>query len=76
MILAMRLEMIRELLNALAEDRYLNFWRTGVGLMDSVFCYRLLFRIGRQCHARIDTPRLVLISFFLYSIAQAKKIEE
>ena len=69
MILAMRLEMIRELLNALAEDRYLNLWRTGVGLMGSEFCNCLLFGIGRQGHARIDTPRLVLISFFFYSIA-------
>src|ERR1700730_13479886 len=65
MILAMRLEMIHELQNTLAEDRYLNLWRTGVGLVGSVFCYYFVFGIGRQGHARIDTPRLVLISFFL-----------
>ena len=65
MILAMRLEMIHELQNTLAEDRNLNLWRTGVGLVGSVFCYYFVFGIGRQGHARIDTPRLVLISFFL-----------
>jgi hypothetical protein len=65
MILAMHLEMIHELQNTLAKDRYLNLWRTGVGLVSPVFCDYFVFGIGRQCHARIDTPRLVLISFFL-----------
>ena len=65
MILAVRLEMIHELQNTLAKDRYLNLWRTGVGLVGSVLCDYFIFGIGRQCHARIDTPRLVLISFFL-----------
>src|SRR5260370_32038659 len=74
MILAMHLEMIHELQNTLAKDRYLNFWRTGVGLVGSVFCDYFIFGIGRQSHARIDTPRLVLISFFFYSITQARKV--
>ena len=37
MVLAVRLEMILELLDALAEDCYLDFWRTGIGLVDSYF---------------------------------------
>jgi hypothetical protein len=32
--------------------------------VDSKFCNRLCLRISRQCHSRIDTPRLFLI--FLY----------
>ena len=67
MILAMHLEMIHELHNTLAKDRYLNFWRTGVGLVGPVFCYYFVFGIGRQCHARIDTPRLTLISFLSFT---------
>ena len=63
MVLAMRLEMILELLDTLAEDGYLNFWRTDVSFVNSVLRNYLLFRIGRQRHARIDTPRLSLISF-------------
>jgi HEAT repeat protein len=63
MVLAMRLEMILQLLDALAEDGDLDFWRAGVSLMNSVLRNYLSFRIGRQGHARIDTPRLSLISF-------------
>jgi hypothetical protein len=32
--------------------------------VDSKLRYRLCLRISRQCHSRIDTPRLFLI--FLY----------
>jgi hypothetical protein len=64
MILAVQLEMILELQNTLAQDGYLYLWRTGVGVMDSKLRYRLCLRISRQCHSRIDTPRLFLI--FLY----------
>jgi hypothetical protein len=63
MIFAVRLEMFPELQDTLAEDRYLYFWRTGVGFVDSIRCNRLLLGICRQCHSRIDTPRLFLISF-------------
>ena len=63
MILGVSLEMILELFNALAEDGYLNLWRAGVGFMDAVIGNHLLLGIGRQGHARIDTPRLTLISF-------------
>ena len=70
MIFAVRLEMILELQNALAEDCYLNFWRTGVSFVDSVLYYNFFFCVSRQCHARMDTPRLFLISFFSYSVAQ------
>jgi hypothetical protein len=31
--------------------------------VDSIRCNRLLLGICRQCHSRIDTPRLFLISF-------------
>ena len=61
MILAMQLEMILELQNTLAQDGYLDFWRTGIGFVNSVRCNYLLFRISRQCHSRKDTPRLDLI---------------
>jgi len=63
MVLAVRLEMILELLDTLAEDCNLDFWRTGIGLVDFVLRNYLLFSVGRQGHARIDTPRLFLISF-------------
>ena len=70
MVFAVRLEMILELQNTLAQDCYLHFWRTGVGLVDPICCNCLLFCIRRQSHARIDTPRLVLIFFVLHRIAQ------
>ncbi len=41
MVLAVRLEMILELQNALAQEGYLNFWRTGVGFVDSIGCNSL-----------------------------------
>jgi hypothetical protein len=63
MILAVQFEMILELLDTLAEDRYLNFWRASVGFVNSILGNYLLLGIGRQGHARIDTPRLFLISF-------------
>ena len=43
MIFAVRLEMILELQNTLAQDRYLHFWRTGIGLVNSICCNYLLF---------------------------------
>jgi len=67
MIFAVRLEMILELLDTLAEDRNLNFWRTGVGLVDPIRYYYFLLGIGCQCHSRIDTPRLSLISFYTFT---------
>jgi hypothetical protein len=65
MILAVRLEMILKLLDALAENRYLDFRRADVCLVNAILRYYLLLRIGRQSHARIDTPRLSLIVFVL-----------
>jgi predicted permease len=70
MIFAVRLEMILELHNALTQDCYLYFWRTGVGFVNPKRCNYLLFRIGRQSHARIGTPRLTLIFFVLHRITQ------
>ena len=63
MIFAVRLEMILELHDALTQDRDLNFWRTGIRLVNSVRRDYLLLGIGFQRHSRIDTPRLNLISF-------------
>jgi len=65
MVLAVRLEMILELLDALAENRYLDFRRTDIRFVNAILRYYLLLRIGRQSHARIDTPRLSLIVFVL-----------
>jgi hypothetical protein len=70
MVFAVRLEMILELQNALTQDGYLHLWRTGICFVNAKSCYYLLLRIGRQSHARIDTPRLTLIFFVLHSIAQ------
>jgi len=66
MVFAMQLEMILELQDTLAQDSYLDFWRTGIGFVNPVRCNYLLFRIRRQCHSRKDTPRLNLISFVRY----------
>ena len=66
MIFAVRLEMILELQNALTQDRDLNFWRTGVRLVNTVCCDYLLLGIGCQRHSRIDTPRLNLIPFLSF----------
>jgi hypothetical protein len=70
MVFGVRLEMILKLLNTLAEDCDLDFWRTGVRLMDAIRCNYLLFGVGRQGHARIDTPRLFLIVLYGTRIAQ------
>jgi len=43
MIFEVRLEMILELQNALTQDCYLYFWRTGVGLVNAERCNYLLF---------------------------------
>ena len=59
-ILLVCLEMLRELQDALAENRYLNFWRTCVSLVDLVLSYDLRLLFVRQCHSRKDTPRLNL----------------
>src|SRR5579871_6256395 len=63
MVLAMGSEMIHQLHNTLAEDRNLTFWRTRVGFVNSILRNYMLLGLGRQCHSRIDTPRLSLISF-------------
>jgi len=67
MIFAVRLEMILELQNTLTQDCYLHFWRTGIGFVYPICCNCLLFCIRRQSHARIDTPRLTLISFLSFT---------
>jgi hypothetical protein len=63
MVLAMQLEMILKLQNTLAQDCYLDLWRTGVGFVNPVLRNYFKLGISRQCHSRIDTPRLFLIPF-------------
>lgn len=70
MVFSVRLEMILELLNTLAEDCDLDFWRTGVRLVNAILRNYLLFGVGRQGHAGIDTPRLFLIVLYGTRIAQ------
>jgi len=43
MVFAMQLEMILELQDTLAQDSYLDFWRTGIGFVNPVCCNYLLF---------------------------------
>ena len=64
MVLSVHLEMILELQNTLAQDGYLYLWRTCIRGVDAKRRDHLFLRISRQCHSRIDTPRLFLI--FLY----------
>jgi hypothetical protein len=61
MVLLVRLEMVRELQNSLAQDGYLYLWRPAIGFVLLELANNLLFNLGRQCHSRIDTPRLTLI---------------
>jgi hypothetical protein len=63
MVLLMRLEMILELQNTLAQNRYLNLWRTGVTFVGSILGDYFFLNVSRQRHSWIDTPRLTLISF-------------
>jgi hypothetical protein len=69
-IFFVRLEMLRQLQNLLTQDRYLYLWRTSIRLVDLVFRNRILLNFTRQCHSRIDTPRLLpLIFVSIISIA-------
>src|SRR5271166_3967161 len=63
MVFLMRLEMILEQQNTLAQDCYLYFWRAGVGFVGTILGDYILLNISRQCHSWKDTPRLTLISF-------------
>src|SRR5580698_5684099 len=60
MVLGVRFEMRHQLIDTLAQDRDLHFWRTGIRFVDTERCDRLAFNCARQCHAGIDTPRLFL----------------
>jgi len=73
MIFSVGLEMILELQNTLAQDGYLYFWRPGVGVVDSKLSDCLCLRISRQCHSRIDTPRLFLIFLYGNRIAHPRR---
>ena len=71
MIFAVRLEMILELQNSLAQNRYLDLWRTGIGFVDPIISNNFFLSFSRQCHSRKDTPRLNLyLLLFFIRIAQ------
>jgi hypothetical protein len=63
-ILLIRLEMVPKLEDALAQNCNLNLWRTDIGGVNPILRYDVLLRGRRQCHARKNTPRLTLISFY------------
>ena len=50
MIFLMRLEMLRELCDALTQDCDLHFWRAGIGLVGPIVGNDLLLAFSRQCH--------------------------
>src|SRR5690349_15879846 len=60
MILRMRRKVFLELQNALAQDRHLHLWRAGIRFMDPELRNDFTFSFSRQCHSKIDTPRLFL----------------
>ncbi len=64
MILLVRLEVFLQQPKPLAEQSYLYLWRSAVRLVPLVLADHFLLYFGRQCHSRIDTPRLTLIFFF------------
>jgi len=50
MVFLVSLEMFSEIANALTEQRYLHFWRTGIGLMRLEILYYFLFPFSVLCH--------------------------
>lgn len=61
MILFVRLEVLRQLRNPLAEERHLHLWRARVVLVDPELRYNLLLFNTRQRHSEMETSRLSLI---------------
>ena len=59
----MRLEMLRERANPLAQDCNLYFRRPGIGLVALIAGKNLPLCFNCQCHSKGDTPCLLLISF-------------
>src|SRR5579884_1050175 len=57
-ILLVRLEMLPELEDTLAQDGHLNLWRTAVVLMGPILRDYAFSNFGRQCHSLMETPRL------------------
>jgi len=50
MVFLVSLEMFSEIANAFTEQRYLHFWRTGIGLMRLEILYYFLFPFSILCH--------------------------
>src|SRR5436309_9667816 len=60
MVLLVRLEMLRQLRETLAQQSNLNFWRSSVGFMSLMIGKNLPFDLYRQCHSRVAAPCLLL----------------
>src|SRR5947208_735981 len=58
MIFLVRLEVLRELEYTLAQDSYLNLWRPAVVLVSPILRNNAFSNFERQCHSRMETPRL------------------
>src|SRR5262245_47333360 len=69
-VLFVRLEVLRQLGDAPAENCHLDLWRACVRLMDPKLRDYSLLRFTRQRHSEIDTPRLFLIDWFKFRITQ------
>jgi len=63
MVLIVRLEMLGEFSDTLAQERNLHFRRAGVRFVDPILSNRLVLDVYRQRHARVDAPCLLVISF-------------
>ncbi len=66
MVLLMRLEMIREQQNSLAQDCNLYFWRPAICLVGSVFLDYTLLNFSRQCHTS-ERYSSSCLNLFLYA---------
>jgi hypothetical protein len=63
MIPNMNLKMFREVVDALAEQRYLNLWGTGISLMESELLNNLPPLLLNNCHVFSVS---LLLSFFIF----------
>jgi len=61
MIFRMRTKVLLELYDSPAQYRNLHLWRAGIRFMDPELRNYVTFCFTRQCHSKIDTPRLFLI---------------
>src|SRR5579884_740137 len=57
-VFLVRLEVIPELEYTLAQDCDLNLWRPAIVLVRTILRDYVLSDFSRQCHSRMETPRL------------------